>query len=155
MIYFIEPNLSQILSFQYVINVKLLMRYFPFFTWTISLKSSVDFTLTAHLRLDEHIASVRWPIWWWLHIGQHSSRPPSERGTTGTPISLRKIQGTERLRDFPTVTQLTIVQAGICTQAARYQSWSLYLSYLCHGDKRTLIYSALSRDHWLENTALG
>ena len=51
-IYFIQPNVSKIIAFQHVINVKLLMKYLHSF-FTLNLwNPSVCFTLKEYLNSD-------------------------------------------------------------------------------------------------------
>ena len=52
LIYIICPHASKILSFQQLINIKILMNYFICFFGTKFLKSNVSFTLTAHLNSE-------------------------------------------------------------------------------------------------------
>lgn len=51
---FVQPNIFQTLSFQDILNIKLLMRYFYIllFSHTKSSKFGMYFTLIAYLSLD-------------------------------------------------------------------------------------------------------
>lgn len=74
LIYFIEPNLSEVVSSPHLINIEIINEVLSFFFNARSSQPSVYFTLTAYLNVDEPhfkcsgITSGQWLLPLGLHI---------------------------------------------------------------------------------------